>query len=355
MFIRSGLFVISLAILLPASAKAGDIQDEPYALRLLSALNRSSNFAKTLGLQAALARRGGSSSNPAIRAARGEDACRATLSSVHVVAEEGAWFAAEYSGLDFGLGDLGSASVAYARTDTLSGDARTRGIDYSLRSNEFYARYAIPAGSDLDLGFELRFITADVEEETDEAPVPVRLETEVLGPEFTIGIRHSLTDEWAVGVTACVGIERTGTNAYNREPVPLPSPPGAALPAGTRLDYERDHLLLIDLRTGVGWTPAADWWTGIDIQYLHMELESLGSIDLGRAFAGVQFDASSDVAISLGVSGDTSGNLTGSAGVAVRISKTVALDLSYQFNAFPEVKQDYGRLHQLAMSWEIRF
>jgi hypothetical protein len=111
----------------------------------------------------------------------------------------------------------------------------------------------------------------------------------------------------------------------------------------------------LDLRGGVAWDVNPGLRLLADIQYLHYEIEDLSKVGTARFFVGARIGLVDDLHLHLGASLDVEGEANASAGLAWAPSDATMLSLSYQYNAFPEVEQEYGRFHQLSLSFSFEF
>jgi len=92
-----------------------------------------------------------------------------------------------------------------------------------------------------------------------------------------------------------------------------------------------------------------------DIQYLHYEIEDLSKYGTVRFFGGARIRLADELHLHLGASIDVEAQATASAGLAWAPSPETRLGLSYQYNAFPEVRQEYGRFQQISVSFSLEF
>jgi len=72
-------------------------------------------------------------------------------------------------------------------------------------------------------------------------------------------------------------------------------------------------------------------------------------------FSGVEYLPVQIVALRLGGSVDTDGQLTVSAGVGFYPTKYLQAELAYVYNAFPEIRKEFGRAHLISLSLAIVF
>ena len=67
-------------------------------------------------------------------------------------------------------------------------------------------------------------------------------------------------------------------------------------------------------------------------------------------FAGVEYLPIQILALRLGGSADTDRQLTLSTGVGFYPTKYFQAELAYVYNAFPEIRKEFGRAHLISLS-----
>jgi hypothetical protein len=117
----------------------------------------------------------------------------------------------------------------------------------------------------------------------------------------------------------------------------------------------RDDTRSTSVRGGVGWRPAETFEAYADLQYLHLDNHDQGAVDVGRLFLGLEILPIKALALRVGGSLDTAGAATLSAGVGIYASKRVQGELAYVYNAFPEVRREFGRAHLVSASLVVAF
>jgi opacity protein-like surface antigen len=72
-------------------------------------------------------------------------------------------------------------------------------------------------------------------------------------------------------------------------------------------------------------------------------------------FAGVEYLPVQFLALRLGGSADTDRQFTVSTGVGFYPTKHLQVELAYVYNAFPEVRKEFGRAHLVSFSLALVF
>jgi hypothetical protein len=86
----------------------------------------------------------------------------------------------------------------------------------------------------------------------------------------------------------------------------------------------------------------------MDAQYLHLKNDD-EAVSVGRAFAGVEYLPIPLIALRVGGSVDTAGKATVSTGVGIYL-KHVQFEVAYSYNAFPEVRREFGPANLFSVS-----
>lgn len=339
--------------------QAGSIQDEPYALRLTLALSRQSNYAATVGRQASVAVTQASSANPAADdwLYRSDHPVIGTITAINGFSESGAWIAALAGTVSIQTPEAGTWSIAYARTDTFNDTARN-GFEDELRSNEFFLGYGKKLTDTLAIGAQLHVIEGQIQEENlqtvDGVPiqVPLRIETDILSFDVSLGLTLKLDEDWTAGVSGGWGYGKGDSSFQNISSGldPNPFPP----PAGTIRGGFDDDLRTWSFVGGVGYMPTDQWGIYADVQYLHLESNQAGAADLGRVSLGFEMRPVEVLVLRAGVLVDSDGQTTLSAGVGF-FGWGFPLEVGYQFNSSPEVKREFGTFHLISVSLVIPF
>jgi len=340
----------------PVLVHGGEFYDEPYLFRLALALNRQSNYASTLGRQASVAYPQGSSINP------GADdwiACQevdivVTVTNVNGWTESGAWITATAFTLNVQVPEGGTWSLAYARTDTVDQDVRG-GFHNELRSNEFFAGYSKKLSDQLSIGGQVRVTDGQVQQEI-LAVLPVlgdqaiRQETDLLDIGLNVGLLLALTNKWTAGITAGFAWGTVETDTFS-----LVDIGGFGISAGDLLRSLEDDVRSWSITSGLGFAPTDSVGVYLDLQYVHLESNNGGSVDIGRVGLGVEFKQSELLSIQCGGIVDSAGQLSYAAGLSFYGIKGIPVEFAYQYNSAPELRREFGNFQLISLSIIIPF
>jgi hypothetical protein len=344
-----------LALTTADSCSAGDLSDEAFGLRLGLALDRSSTFTDVIALSASTAYPYLSSVNPA-----GGDFLReppnvfrviGTLTGAYVAFNNGSSITAGAASATYRLPSAGTFLASYTRID--SQDVEGHQDDhFTLRSNELRLTYSHLVDKWISVGGSVRLSQSRLSMSSLFEDFPLHTSTESLGVEGSIGVLVAPHKNWLVGIFVAHGWTRGETTGSVDFP---PEPFGPGL---TAIDFT-DNTRSLNIRGGLGWRPSEKFSAYADWQYLRLKNGRIGSsddsADVGRMFAGVEYLPIQILALRLGGSADTDGQFTMSTGVGFYPTKYFQAELAYVYNAFPEVRKEFGRAHVISFSLAFVF
>ncbi|MEX0774772.1 MAG: outer membrane beta-barrel protein [Phycisphaeraceae bacterium] len=329
------------------SAAYADVNDEPFGFRFNMALDRVSVYTDVLGRQASAAHPLGSSHNPGAK-----DFLRKEPFTFNVVGgvttnqvafERGAWIESivGVGSYRFPEPTKGTINVIYVRSDTQDGTILNG--DLFLRNNKVGVAYGYQINESLGVGGNVTFTDTqlDIIQPTTIAGLGTftsQVESESLGVDFQLGVLYALNEQWSVGLTGGAGW------AWSDDVVSIftPAPPFGA---GTITLTTTNLTESVNIRGGVGYRPKEFLGIYADLQYLHFEDDDNGTADVARAFLGGEMFLPGPMALRVGTSLDTAGNASIGANIGYYGFKHVALELAYQYNAFPEINREFGHAH----------
>jgi hypothetical protein len=333
--------LVGLALLVSES-EAWDWLNAPFDLRLGLALDRGSTFTDVVGLSASAAYPYGSSVNPGnddfLRAPPNDFKLAVTGTGLYVPFETGAYTTAGAGSVAYRFDSAGTVTAIYSKNG--SHDAHsTQGDNYRLDSQDFTIRYGKLAAPWLGLGGEFKYTDSTLLFEPGSQDFPVHTKTNSTGYDFRLGGLVAPSREWLFALTGGAG----WSYAKTRGQIAIPEIFGGPEPISFNTFTKS-----INLRTGVGWRPSDKFGAYLDWEYYR--LWNKESVSVGRAFAGAEFMPVVWLALRAGGSVDTVGKTTASAGIGFYGSKHVMLELAYVYNAFPEIRREFGVAHLISTS-----
>jgi opacity protein-like surface antigen len=342
--------IVLLALTTAESPSAGDLSDESVGLRLSLALDRASTFTDVIGLSASTAYPYVSSVNPAagdfLREPPNVFTLIGTLTGAYVAFNNGSSIIAGAASATYRLPTAGTILVSYTRVDSQDVESH-QGDHFTLRSNELRLSYSHLLDKWISVGGSVRFTDSRLGLSSLFSDFPIHTDTESLGVEGSLGVLVAPHRHWVIGLLVALGWTRGETTGFVDLP-PAPFGPGL-----TPIDFT-DNTRSLNIRGGVDWRPSEKFGAYADWQYLRFTNVRNGSsddsADVGRMFAGVEYLPIQILALRLGGSADTDRQFTVSAGVGFYPTKYFQAELAYVYNAFPEIRKEFGRAHLISAS-----
>ena len=155
-----------------------------------------------------------------------------------------------------------------------------------------------------------------------------------------MGALVALSKDWLFALMGGAGWSYADTRGRVAVPTDLGGPEKISFSTFTRS---------INLRTGVGWRPSEKVSAYLDWEYYRLWNDE-DSVSVGRAFGGVEYMPWRALALRVGGSVDTVGKTTASAGIGFYGVKHLLFELAYVYNAFPEIRQEFGVAHLVSSS-----
>lgn len=326
-----------------ARAETWDWRDVGFGLRLPLALDRASVFTDVVGLSASTAYPYGSAINPAnddfLRLPPNQFTLAGTGSGVFVAFEGGASITGTGWSANYRFPMAGTVTASYAQS--ASRDAHThQGENLRLHSEEFSLGYSHRATANLAVGGEFRFTDSRLRLESTAEGFPLIGHSDSEGYDGRLGILFAASDEWLIGMTVGAGWVYTDNNGQIDVPVAF----GGPINIATFSDFTRS----VQVRTGAGWRPSDAFGLYMDAQWLRLKNDD-EAVSVGRAFVGVEYLPIQLIALRVGGSVDTAGKTTVSTGVGIYL-KHVQFEVAYSYNAFPEVRREFGPANLFSVS-----
>jgi hypothetical protein len=332
------------------SSLASELSDEAFGLRMGLALDRASTFTDVVALSASTAYPYLSSVNPAagdfLREPPNEFRFIGTLTGAYIAFNNGSSLTAAAASATYRLPSAGTFLVSYTRIDSQDVEGH-QGDHFTLRSNELRLTYSHLLATWIALGGSVRLSESRLSMSSLFEDFPLHTSTESKGVEGSIGILVAPHRHWLVGAFAALGWTRGETTGF------IDFPPEPFGPGLTELDFS-DNTRSLNIRGGLGWRPSEKFSAYADWQYLRLKNVRSGSsddsADVGRMLAGVEYLPFQILALRLGGTVDTDRQFTVSTGVGFYPTKYFQVELAYVYNAFPEVRKEFGRAHLISLS-----
>ncbi len=325
---------------------AGDFDDQPFEIRLWSAMSRSISSTDAIGRQASVAYPSGSSDNPAGSDVRDFEllntrvyACAGTH---HVLFSEGAWIAAGDVNGFLRLGGGGTLAFGYLRISTLEGRTR-QGFNDVFRNNEYGIRYGRKVHAKGYIGVSIRFRDMDLEYDDTFQDLPRRTRNHSFGGSVSVGGMWRPNSKWTFGSVLDAGWIDSDVQG------------AVSLPGGGDLPFQLEITTRsVQVKTGLGWAIAPAVTCYVDGQYFHIG-NRMYAIDLGRFYWGGDIRLSRMFSLMAGASLDTLAQASASTGIGISLSPGNKIKMTYQYNPLPDVDHEFGKGHIVSATVVVGF
>jgi len=333
--------VIACTAALPAMlghnlTHAGELSDIPFSLRLPAALARFSPYNDVAGVGgASVASKYQTSINPAAidweAALARPYSASAQLSGIAFQHGATVWVASEALGVKtdrWGTFQLAAAQIGnngdIGRDKQLfEGDYAQ--IQWGYRSNEFA------------VGLNFSYTSLDTTTGQD-GVIFARGHSGTYT--YRGGLLGALSDRWMVGLVAEVA----------RSPADLSiADATCACTFGIH-----DTAKQVVVRPGISFTYAEQSSIYIDYQYARYS-NFEGAFKTNRIFAGVEHRVMTWIFARAGFAFDFRGTFSPTAGIGIYPSDAVSIDVSYQYNMYPELGPEFGKSNLLGISLSVSF
>jgi hypothetical protein len=347
--VRRPDIVLGMLLLVPVAAQA-DFYDQPFATRLLFAVDRQSNYSSTLARQASIAALEGGSANPGAAAWREppEPTTTVTTSFVYAPSGGGREVIAAPVSLRWQAPGHGTVALAYAFTDTRNAGGEN-GLTQSLRSDEWIGGYGRRVDEHAAVGFTVRLTSGTIVGDSRTAASgdqPIRASTRFLAPDMSMGYAAEISSAATVGITAGYGRARADTSVMNLAPLMVSLPPAGipvTIPSGALLEQSHEVISTYSIRGGAGLHLDNGTAIYLDATGLRLSTRYAGSQTLGRFAVGAERAVGRGWILRSGAGIDTIGKVNVSAGFGYRASRSFEAQFAFQSNAAPEVNPEIGR------------
>lgn len=345
--------VVFCIILSPLDSYSKDFDDEPYLLRVATSLERASNYSSTLARQASVAYPGNASVNPASSDFRYDQKSNKntfTSTAMNYVSESDTWLTAIAISSSFTENINGSLLVAYAYTDTID-KTNTENLDNTIRSDEYFLGYSRMINDNLSLGLQGRLVNAEINNETrvDQlAFTPGRFETDLRSFDLKFGALYSENKIWFYGISLGAGYNDTTTELSNIHQL-------GPIPPNTQLSSKDDNQTSYSFKAGLGYIPSDVLGLYTDLSYYSIDSKNFGIVETSKLSIGFDYKPSSRTTYRSGFTFDSNNELTLGIGLQLYLTDTIPLDIAYQYNAAPEIENEYGKFNALTFSVAFPF
>lgn len=340
---RHTLLCSAAMAMLSLSSHADDLSSAPFALRLPAALGHLSFYGDVSAKSgASAASKWESSPNPANKAWGFPEEYDWRVSGqynnllfdndtqLHFVSETAA----------FDAGELGVIRVGFLQLT--SNDEVARGavpLPFTLEANGYQLSWAKKFGKDFALGADVNFTRSET---SFKLPSFDLANTSKDAWSFRVGGLWQPADKWFIGLYSDYANGAADTT------LKLPTPLGIAQVNSS------DTVQLWTVHPGIGYEFAENAMVHLDYEAGWVFNDST-SLQLNRWAIGTDLPLAKFFYLRAGAAVDAHSNFSWSTGIGFYPSKHVFFDIAYQNDAFPELKQEFGRSRTLNASFSIQW
>jgi hypothetical protein len=330
--------VISGMLAVPAAARDDDFEDEPFSLRFPSALSRFSRYPDVAGTAGASAGAiWGSAPNPAATGWLALEGESTQFSAVDFAA--GARVEVVSISPSFNIEGFGTVQPSIAKV--WSNRAETRGgLDFEFGATLAEIQWARKAWQDTAVGLNLFGSTSGAEFGLGGGGATAsRSRSRVLGARA--GVLHQVSEPLRLGAALEYSSSRDRTTLFDLTGAGndkrLHDTTGQfVFQPGLAFEYGKSRRIYVDYKLGI----------------LH---NGDGTLRLHRLLAGIDHEFVPFLNGRAGVALDDRGNVSPTFGLGIFPSETVFIDVSWQIDMFPEVRQEFGRSNAFGIAVSIVF
>ena len=354
---QMGLFLCAILAVLSGVARAGsDYDDKDFSVRMAPAFLRFTEVSAMGGETAA--NRWSSAINPAsagwfsipnkfgtVIAPYYSGVCFSEGMKLHVLAESVTWDSRKWGTFQ--------PTVSQIRN---SNGKTNQGTSFDYRVDTAQLQWGKRFG-DWAVGANFNFAKAKIDQDivfpTPGAPVPgtttsVQADGDAESYRWRFGGLWQFAEQWLAGLVFEYGFQPYRSEIRTVTTIPLPIPPvtGVTNDSGTQQQFV--------LRPAVSWEYMDMSTISLDYQFGAF-FNKDDCLQSHRWNVGVQHRVLEFLFLRGGFSFDQRGNLAGSCGLSLFLSKWAGLFLGYQYNMLPELVPEFGRAHTFQAGLNVRF
>jgi len=352
-----GLFLCAVLVILPSAARAGsDYDEKDFSVRLAPAFLRFTEVSALGGPTAA--NRWSSAINPAsagwfgipnkfgtVIAPYYSNVCFSEGMNLHVMGESLTWDSRKWGTFQ--------PTVSQIRN---TGRRNNQGMDFDYRVDTAQLQWAKRFG-DWAIGANFNFAKAKIDQDgvfpTPGAPIPgtmtsVKSDGDAESYRWRFGGLWQFAESWLAGLVFEYGFApyRSEVTTVTQVPFPVPPVTSTVNDSGTQQQFI--------LRPAISWEYTDMSTLSLDYQYGAF-CNKDDSLHSHRWSLSAQHRVLEFLFLRGSVSFDQRGNIAGSAGVSVFLSKWAGLFFGYQYNMLPELIREFGRAHTFQAGLNVRF
>jgi opacity protein-like surface antigen len=324
------------------AAMADDLEEKSFSLRFAAAQSRFSRYPDSAGIAGAGAGSPWSSSpNPASSGMNPSVGKRGFGSSVqysliafeegtraHVVSLSGAYDAKKWGSWQ--------PSVLGIKTNRAT---LKDGLTFEWEAMSAEVQIARKFWPNTSLGINLNFLSSEMDFGLDSIPVA---ESNSTTYGVRVGALHKASDRFFAGLALEFAAAPSKTKSFDF----------MGLGIGTQIVEDTTYSFLA--RPGVYFFLTDDLTVYADYQFGHFT-DDFGTLNTHRLFAGLDQTVIEGIYARAGTVLDIWGNVSLTAGIGIAPSERVFIDVSYQYDMFPELDPEFGKAHVIGVGLTVLF
>lgn len=316
--------------------------DDPFSLRLPAALGRFSSYGDVAAVgNASAASKWPSSVNPAAADwldIPGKRPVALSPQYSNIAFEEGTRIQVATEAATVSLGKWGTIQPAFAQA--WSNRATTRqGLLFDFDLRRYQMNWGKRINEDAAVGAGFQFSTSEVGYDLGSMTIS-KSRSDAYG--FTLGTLNRVKGPLLAGAVMQYSFSRDRTKMF-------------AIPAfGVPEEHLRDTTHEFTFRPGLSYEYLKDSMVLLDYQFASY-FNHEGSVWANRVYGGVDHRIFDWLFVRGGIAMDTGGHAALTCGVGIYPCKAFTIDLGYQENMFPEIREEFGRSRTLTVSLGFSF
>jgi hypothetical protein len=341
------LLALAYAPLMTPAHAGHEINEYDFSLRFPAAISRFASYADVAALGTAQAASVWSTSvNPASaawRPSKDNPIIGITPQFTGIKFSEGNELAVTSEALTINAGD--NWGVFLPAITQISGNHsfEANGLGFEFDANYFQFQWGRHLGPDWAIGFNFNATVSDTRIDTGGVQL-VRTQSESY--DFRLGALRKLTENVRLGLVVDYAFAPARTDNLVVDPLTF-------MPGSVRT-YDMTQQVVT--RIGIAWDYVPGWGTFYLDYQAGTFWNDTGTLVVHRFPVGIEQALIKDILfIRAGAIFDTRGEVTTTAGLGVSIGTKASLDLGYQLNSFPEIRQEFGQAQSFVVSVSVGF
>lgn len=330
--------LLSVAYCLADSAHAGEFDEADFTLRFPAALSRFSPYADVAAVGgASVGSPWPSSGNPAAIAWRREDASfRISPQFSDVSFDEGTSFRVFTESLSVDADSFGRFLLTAAQVRS-NREATRDGLVYDFELDLGQIAWSLRPAAQWSVGASFRYSRSSSDFDLDSLRASATDDQTYLG---AIGVMHAPRENLLVGAMVEYGVTHARTTSFDV----------FGLGIGDIASDDTIDQVVVRIGTSYEYMPRSTAY--LDYHFGRFD-GGAGELTIHRFLLGFEQRIVDWLFVRGGMSADSRGNVSPTAGIGVYPLPSLSIDLAYQDDYFPEVEREFGSARTLSLSLSL--